>query len=194
MFWTVDGDTVVDDDFVFDRFIPIYDMEYLHLWYSRNPSNGLTYGYGAVKLWPTTAVREFDKNWLDFTTSVGNIKIVDDVVATSEFNTDAWSAWRSGFRESVKLCVNVANGDSDESLKRLCVWLTVSLPVAYAVDTCNGAVDGIKFYLSSTGLDDLKIINDFEKLRTIFDNRITDARYDSDCEYLLTLLKAHQLV
>lgn len=194
MFWTVDGDTVIDDGFEFDRFIPEYDMEYLHLWYSRNPSNGLAYGYGAVKLWPTTAVREFDKNWLDFTTSVGNIKIVDDVVATSAFNTDAWSAWRSGFRESVKLCVNVANGDSDESLKRLCVWLTVSLPVAYAVDTHNGAVDGIKFYLSSTGLNDLKIINDFDKLRTIFDNRITDTRYDSDCEYLLTLLKAHQLV
>ena len=193
MFWTVDSDTVIDNDFKFDRFIPVYDMEYLHLWYSRNPVNGLAYGYGAIKLWPTTAVLEFDKNWLDFTTSVGNIKIVDEVVATSAFNTDVWSAWRSGFRESVKLCVNVSNGDSDESLQRLHVWLTVASSVDYAIDTRNGAIDGIEFYLSSSKLDDLKIINDFDKLQTLFDNRLTNTSYDSNVDHLLTLLRAHTL-
>jgi len=194
MFWTVDGDTVVDDDFVFDRFIPIYDMEYLHLWYSRNPVNGLAYGYGAVKLWPKIAVLEFDKNWLDFTTSVGNIKIVDEVVATSTFNTDAESAWRSGFRETVKLCVNVANSDDDESLQRLLTWLTVVLPVDYAVDTHSGAIDGVEFYLSSLTIDDLKIINDFDKLQTLFDNRVSRTEYNVTADKLLTLLKAHTLV
>jgi hypothetical protein len=194
MFWTIDGDTVVDDDFAFDRFIPVYDMEYLHLWYSRNPVNGLAYGYGAVKLWPTQAVLEFDKNWLDFTTSVGNIKIVDEVVATSAFNTDAESAWRSGFREAVKLCVNVANNDDDESLQRLLAWLTVTLPVDYAVDTHSGAIDGVEFYLSSMKIADLKIINDFDKLQTLFDNRLSRTDYDSNANQLLTSLKAHTLV
>jgi hypothetical protein len=194
MFWTVDGDTIIDDDFEFDRFIPIYDMVYLHLWYSRNPVNGLAYGYGAVKLWPTTAVIEFDKNWLDFTTSVGNIKIVDEVIATSAFNTDVWSAWRSGFREAVKLCVNVANSDDDESLQRLLVWLTVTLPVDYAVDTRSGAIDGVEFYLASLTIDDLKIINDFDKLQILFDSRVSRIDYDSNAERVLTLLKAHTLV
>jgi hypothetical protein len=194
MFWTVDGDTAVDDNFEFDRFIPIWDMKYLHLWYSRNPVNGLAYGYGAVKLWPTTAVLEFDKNWLDFTTSVGNIKIVDEVIATSAFNTDAESAWRSGFREAVKLCVNVSTVDDDESLQRLLAWLTVLLPVDYAVDTHRGAIDGVEFYLSSTKIADLKIINDFDKLQTLFDNRVSRTNYDSNADQLLTLLKAHTLV
>ena len=194
MFWTVDGDTVIDDGFEFDRFIPVYDMKYLHLWYSRNPVNGLAYGYGAVKLWPTHTVLEFDKNWLDFTTSVGNIKIVDEVVATSVFNTDAESAWRSGFREAVKLCVNVANNDDDESLQRLLAWLTVTLPVDYAVDTHSGAIDGVEFYLSSLRIDDLKIINDFDKLQTLFDNRLSRTDYDSNATQLLISLKAHTLV
>ena len=194
MFWTVDGDTVIDDRFEFDRFIPVYDMKYLHLWYSRNPVNGLAYGYGAVKLWPTNAVLEFDKNWLDFTTSVGNIKIVDDVIATSAFNTDAQSAWRSGFREAVKLCVNVANSDDNESLQRLLVWLTVAMPVEYAIDTRDGAIDGFEFYLSSLKIDDLKIINDFDKLQALFDHRVIRTGYDSNADRVLTLLKAHTLV
>ena len=194
MFWTIDGDTVIDDTFEFDRIIPVWDMKYLHLWYSRNPVNGLAYGYGAVKLWPTTAVLEFNKNWLDFTTSVGNIKIVDEAVATSAFNTDPWSAWRSGFREAVKLCVNVAKDNDTESLQRLLVWLTVALTVEYAVDTRSGAIDGVEFYLSSLRIDDLKIINDFDKLQTLFDHRVSRTDYDSNADRLLTLLKAHTLV
>jgi hypothetical protein len=139
-------------------------------------------------------VLEFDKNWLDFTTSVGNIKIVDAVIATSAFNTDPWSAWRSGFREAVKLCVNVSKDNDNESLQRLLVWLTVALPVEYAVDTRSGAIDGVEFYLSSLRIDDLKIINDFDKLQPLFDHRVSRTDYDSNADRLLTLLKAHTLV
>jgi len=191
MFWTVDADTLVDASFVFDYRPPDYDKQYLHLWYSRNPVNGLSYGWGAVKLWPTALVREFRSNWLDFTTTVGNIKIIPDIIATSQFNCDRMSTWRSAFRESVKLCHNVANGDHIESTERLMVWLTVANEVEWAQDSLQGARAGVEFYLETRlidRLDKLKKINDFDWLIKQFDNRkkIPNA---PDRSELLTRLK-----
>jgi len=174
MFWTVDADTVVDQGFTFDYRPPDYDRKYLHLWHSRNPVNDLSYGWGAVKLWPTRLVREFRSNWLDFTTTVGNIKIIPDVVATSNYNSDKLSTWRSGFRESVKLCHNIAQGDHIESFERLMVWLTAANDVEYATHSLQGARAGVEFYITcrqDRDLEALKKINDFDWLIDRFDNR-----------------------
>jgi len=174
MFYTVDADTVVDNSFAFDYRPPDYDRQYLHLWHSRNPVNDLSYGWGAIKLWPTRLVREFQSNWLDFTTTVGNIKIIPDVVATSNYNCDKLSTWRSGFRESVKLCHNIAQGDHIESLERLLVWCTVANDVPYAKHSCHGANAGVEFYIKSKNdgdLKSLKKINDFDWLIDRFNNR-----------------------
>jgi len=174
MFWTIDADTILDDDWNFDFIPPDYDRKYLHIWHSRNPVNGLEYGWGAVKLWPTAAVLQFDGNWLDFTTTVGNIKMVPRSIATSAFNSDAYSAWRSGFRETVKLCYNVATSEQGESLDRLLTWLTVANDVAYAHDTVQGASSGLEYFLECTTTSSatgIKNINDFEWLIDRFSKR-----------------------
>ena len=174
MFWTVDADTLIDKTFDFDYRPPDYDKQYLHLWHSRNPVNDLSYGWGAVKLWPTKLVLEFKSNWLDFTTSVGNIKIMPDVIATSAFNCDQMSTWRSAFRESVKLCHNIVLGDHVESMERLMVWLTVANEVNFAEYSLQGARAGVEFYLEVrlvNRLDKLKKINDFEWCIKKFNNR-----------------------
>lgn len=164
MFWTVDADTVIDQDFDLDHAVPIWDRQYLHLWYSRNPVNGLEYGYGAIKLWPTTRVLEFNGKWLDFTTTVGNIKIIPNTVATTRYNVDAYSSWKSGFREAVKLCRSADQGDPESPI-RLERWMTVALDVPYASDTVRGANAGYKFYQDCRGArDSLVMINDFRKL------------------------------
>jgi hypothetical protein len=174
MFWTVDADTAIDKTFDFDYRPPDYDKQYLHLWHSRNPVNDLNYGWGAVKLWPTKLVREFKSNWLDFTTTVGNIKIIPDIIATSQFNCDQMSTWRSAFREAVKLCHNIVNGDHIESTERLMVWLTVANEVKFAEDSLQGARAGVEFYLETrlvNRLDKLQKINDFAWLIKKFENR-----------------------
>jgi len=174
MFWTVDADTIADNSFGFDYHPPDYDKQYLHLWHSRNPVNGLEYGWGAIKLWPTRLVREFKSNWLDFTTTVGNIKIIPDVVATTKYNCDELGSWRSGFREAVKLCVNVQNGDHLESMERLMVWCTVDNGAEYAEASMQGARAGIAYYLDwreSFSAGSLKNINDFDWLMEMFNNR-----------------------
>ena len=95
MFYTVDADTVINEDWDFNFVPPPYDQKYLHVWYSKNPINNLEYGYGAVKLWPKEKVLSFDNPWIDFTTSVGNLKVMDKVISTTEFNSSPWKIGRA---------------------------------------------------------------------------------------------------
>lgn len=180
MFWTIDGDTVVDDTFDFSYAVMPWDTKYLHVWYSRNPVNGLEYGYGAVKLWPGVVAKHKTENWLDFTTTVGRIKIVDDIVSTTHFNTDSYNAWKSGFRESVKLCANIFHNNNSESIERLLTWLNIYNNVPHALDTITGARDAIKFVTDAMfNIDQLKLINDFDWLKNRFQqSKIIDADFN----------------
>jgi len=169
MFWTVDGDTVVDDHSVFSYKPPVYDTGYLHVWRSMNPVNGLAYGYGSIKLWPRRAVLGFNGTWLDFTTTVGNMKLMHEVPATTRYNTSEYESWKSAFRECIKLCNNIANGDSGESRQRLDTWLTKANPVPFADSVLRGASDAVAYFEANRGdTDALRMINDFEWLRERF--------------------------
>lgn len=171
MFYTVDADTVIDQTWHFDYEVPSWDRSYLHLWYSRNPVNDLAYGWGSIKLWPTISVLGFAGNWLDFTTTVGNIKIIPEVIATSCYNTDAFGAWRSGFRETVKLCHNIAGTDDLESCERLQVWLTKCNDVPFAQDSMQGSRCGVDYYINlrdKRRTQHAKLINDFAWVKSYF--------------------------
>jgi len=72
MFWVVDADADVYADFNFDYIPDVYDEEVVHVWSSINPVNGLEYGYGGVKLFPTEMVREATSWGIDFTTGLSS--------------------------------------------------------------------------------------------------------------------------
>ena len=173
MFWTVDADTIVDDGFDFNWRPIEYDTRYLHLWQSRNPCNGLTYGYGGIKLWPRNAVVDFSGTYLDYTTSLGQLKLMPDVVSASAYNMDEKSAWRSGFREGVKLTKQVAEGSTGDSLDRLMSWLQVKTDAPFAQDSCNGAAAGVAYFLSG---EPATKINDFGWLEMQF-GRLFGTKY-----------------
>jgi hypothetical protein len=50
MFWVVDGDADIVDDFDFGYKVPDRELSVVHVWRSINPVNGLEYGYGLVIL------------------------------------------------------------------------------------------------------------------------------------------------
>jgi hypothetical protein len=103
------------------------------------------------------------------------------------------STWRSGFRESVKLCHNIAQGDHIESLERLLVWLTVANDVAYAAYSLQGARAGVEFYItckSNKDISALKQINDFDWLIDRFNNR-NQSLTAPDRSALLSELRDH---
>lgn len=170
MFWTVDGDTEVDDTWNFDYFPGRHDSDYIHVWYSRNPVNDLEYGYGAVKLWPKNIVLAYHGSWVDYTTSVGGIKIVEEVVATTKFNSSPFEAWKSAYRECLKLMRNLDINPNDvESQTRLDCWINNTSTAQHAKWCELGSKDAIEWY--QTNPNKFDIINDFGMLKRQFSKK-----------------------
>ena len=174
MFWVVDGDADIIDDFDFDYYVPAYDIDgkdTVHVWRSFNPVNGLVYGYGGVKLLPTMLTRNLDENTTDMTTSISDkFKGIDQMSNTTAFNTDAFSAWRSGFRECAKLSAKIINRQKDDETEfRLEAWCTRGEDKPYGKAAIAGAIAGKEFgYINKDNPEELAKINDFEWLRDQF--------------------------
>lgn len=167
MFWVVDGDAIIDDNFKFDYCVPPKDVNAVHVWRSINPVNGLSYGYGGVKLLPRDLTLKLNTESTDMTTSISyNFKAMPAVSNITQFNTDPYNAWKSAFRECVKLSSKVIERqNSVETNNRLDTWCTVSTDVAYAKYAIAGAIAGREYGTLHTGdIDALKKINDFDWL------------------------------
>lgn len=105
MFYVVDGDAYLVDDWEFNHKPGIFDRGYTYIWKSKNPFNDLNYGYGGVKLLSKDNILR-KKTWstLDFTLSVSqNLVVMKQISCITKFNTDPFSTWRSAFREGIKL-------------------------------------------------------------------------------------------
>ena len=104
MFWVVDADAQIVKDFNFDYKVDQYNLDTVHVWQSLNPINDLQYGYGGVKLLPKQLTLDMDTTTTDMTTSISkNFKAIKQVSNITAFNSDPFSAWKSAFRECVKL-------------------------------------------------------------------------------------------
>jgi hypothetical protein len=162
MFWVVDADAVIEEDFNFNYIPDVYDQEVVHVWASKNPITGDEYGYGGVKLFNTQQVREANSWGLDFTTGLSSrFKAMPEVSCVTQFNTDAYSTWRSAFRECVKLTMN---GDN-ESKNRLEGWLHPVPDADFRAEAKLGAEMG-KQFADKFGQKPLMLakINDYEWL------------------------------
>ena len=167
MFWTIDGDTQTIDGWDFSFIPPEWDKDYIHIWHSKNPINDLEYGYGGIKLWPTKKVLTYNENWLDFTTSVSDIKIIPISISSTMFNSSEYSTWKSSFRECVKLCTNIdMNNDDSESKYRLEVWCNKTNGNEFSDWCIKGANDAKKWY--NQNKENLTVINDFDELKKLF--------------------------
>jgi hypothetical protein len=80
---------------------------------------------------------------------------------TAEYADTCWSAWRTAFREVIKL-----KGQTDvESQYRLNKWLTVAMGLPYGKYSIYGAEDAVEYYDSVAGdFDELKKSYDWEWL------------------------------
>jgi hypothetical protein len=168
MFWVVDGDAHIVDEFNFDYEDP--EIYTVHVWRSINPVNDLEYGYGGVKLLPTQMTLDMDLSKPDMTTSISNkFKSVDELSNITAFNTGPFETWKSAFRECAKLSSKVIDRQNeDETNQRLKVW-TTHAKGEFAEYAIQGANDGMEFGLSKDS--DLSLINDFEWLQGKFDAR-----------------------
>lgn len=170
MFYVVDADAVLMPDFNFDYNPHSLDRNSVHVWTSVNPVNGLKYGYGGVKLFPTQKLRDYSGSPVDFTTSVSDgFKVMDEVSNFTKFNTDPFSTWRSAFRECTKLAAGlIRNQDNTETQARLDVWCTVGEGEfgEFAVMGANEGKDFGAKYANHPEM--LRMINDYSWLEERF--------------------------
>jgi len=118
MFFVVDGDAWLVDDWQFDFQPSIFDRDCAYVWSSKNPVNNLTYQNGGVKLFNKSILLKKKKwNTLDmFTGIMPKISAEDKISCITSFNVDEFSTWRSAFRECVKLYKNNQMGKLNEWL------------------------------------------------------------------------------
>jgi len=169
MFWVVDGDSEVLDIFNFEDPQGLWD-ECVYVYRALNPVNDLVYGYGGIKLLPTTMTINMDITNVDMTTSISkNFTAVPIVASSTNFNTDPFNTWKSAFRECVKLASKVID-DSTETIERLDVWCNVANG-DYAEYAIKGAIAGRHYGEDYRGdKEALSKINDFDWLKRKFDD------------------------
>ena len=86
----------------------------------------------------------------------------------TQFNTDAFSTWRSAFRECVKLTLN----DDAESLERLEAWLHPVSDAQFRHDAKQGAEQGREYAKQNAkDAEALARINDFDWLKERYESR-----------------------
>ena len=162
MFWIVDGDAIIADDFNFDYVAE--DNRAVHVWRSQNPINDLVYGYGGVKLFPTQMTRDMDTSRPDMTTSISDrFKKMEKISCVTGFNSSEFSTWRSAFRECAKLSSKIIDRQKEnETNERLHIWTTVGMDRPFGEFAIKGAIAGSEYGLSNGA--DLRLINDFNWL------------------------------
>ena len=174
MFYVVDGDAYLADAWDF-KFQPnIFDRDCVHVWRSQNPVNDLVYGYGGVKLIPRELMLAADESNTDMTTSVSDkFKVMAKVSNTSDFNTDAFNAWRSAFRECAKLAGSIMRRQLiRESKQRLDIWCTTGADRPFGDYAIKGAMAGKAFGELYVGnQEQLSLINDAEWLLSKFNQQ-----------------------
>jgi hypothetical protein len=171
LFYAVDADAIIEADFDFSYYPTGYDINSVHVWYSRNPVNDLVYGYGGVKLFQRQSLLEYTGSPVDFTTSVSkHFKVMPIVSNVTQFNTDPFSAWRSGFRECTKLASKlIVNHNNNETEERLDTWCTKGSDREFGEFAIMGAIEGCAFGKAHKDQPDmLGLINDFDWLAKKF--------------------------
>ena len=136
----------------------------------RNPVNGLEYGHGAVLLYNKKLVLQTTKPGLDFTLSAPH-DWVPILSAINHFNETPWLAWRTAFREVIKLLQNKLTVENKYRLKK---WLTAG--EGENADWClRGANDAQEFYQThGSDYKQLMLSYDFEWLKQHYESKHKD--------------------
>jgi hypothetical protein len=178
MFYVVDGDAEVFDNFNFDYYVPTFQRDIVHVWQSVNPINNLIYGYGGVKLLPRDKVLSMSTETVDMTLKISDkFKCVPEISNLTRFNTDEFNTWKSAFRECVKLASKPIDENYDEENdRRLKIWCSVGENQLYGQIAIEGAIEGKKYgYAHIYNHEQLYKINDFDWLKSIYEQRTKDS-------------------
>ena len=136
-----------------------------YIFIATNPVNHLEYGHQAIVANNKTLTLNTEVDGLDFTLSSLH-QVVNKNCGVAIYNTDAWTTWRTAFREVIKLKYASEITNNRETNHRLKIWLTVG-DEEYGEYSILGARDAIEYYNSVDGnLDELMNSYDWEWIKS----------------------------
>jgi hypothetical protein len=115
-FILIDGDNLPDAEF-FNQTLEFPNEQYdqaVYRWRARNHVNGLMYGNGGLSSWTKTFINNMRTHENTDGRAETEVEFcfdplywaMHDCYSTTYPNGDARHAWRAGFREGVKMCLN----------------------------------------------------------------------------------------
>ena len=127
-----------------------------YIFHAINPVNGLRYGHQAMIAYNKELVLNNYGIGLDFTLDSKH-EVVPIVSGVANYHTTAWSAWRTAFRECIKLRASLPDVENEYRLNRWCV----NGNGANAQWSSFGAQDALEYYDAVGG--------DFAELKKSYD-------------------------
>jgi hypothetical protein len=184
-FVLIDGDNIPDTEF-FNLQLTLDDTnkDCVFRWKARNHINGLMYGNGGLSCWTKEFVYAMkthentdgsEANDVEFC-FYPNYWAMHDCYSTTYPNATPFQAWRAGFREGVKMCLDRGKrpGLVDFEVKvhnrnydHLCIWQTVGADVDNGFWSIYGARLGT--WMTMLNNWDYRDVQDFDKLAILWE-------------------------
>jgi hypothetical protein len=183
-FVLVDGDNIPDPEFFnLQLLLNEKNHDQVFRWKARNVINGLQYGNGGVSCW----TQDFVMNMRTHEASDGSEETsvefcfdpkyiaMNNCYSTTYPNGSAKQAWRAGFREGVKMCLNRGHKSTlqefEEGVNRrnydhLCIWQSVGADVENGYWAMYGARLGT-YMIMLEGWDHHQV-QDFDTLEMLW--------------------------
>jgi hypothetical protein len=161
-FFAVFAKLQVDIDFDFTWQPDRMQQAKHYIFHAGNPVNGLVYGHQAMIAYNRQLVLTNPGVGLDFTLDSPH-EVVPILSGTANYTESPWMAWRTAFRECIKLKASLPDVENEYRLK---VWLKEdSGTIANGHWSHKGAQDAVEYYDQVDGdLDQLKKSYEWEWL------------------------------
>jgi hypothetical protein len=189
-FILIDGDNLPNDKF-FNLILEFTDEQWetaVFRWRARNHVNGLMYGNGGLSSWTRTFVNNMRTHEATDGRAETEVEFcfdpmywaMHDCYSTTYPNGSAFQAWRAGFREGVKMCLNKGARPTvsefrdrvhQRNLDHLTVWHNVGVDVEYGVWAIAGARQGT--YMTMLTPWEYQQVQSFDALEEIW-NTVKD--------------------
>jgi hypothetical protein len=118
-----------------------------YIFHALNPVNGLVYGHQAMIAYNRQLVLDNPGVGLDFTLDSPH-EVVPILSGTAHYTATPWMAWRTAFREVLKLKASLPDVENEY---RLAKWLDVASDEADPQWSRLGAEDAVEYYNQVNG-------------------------------------------
>ena len=166
-FFAVFAKLKIDDNFDWTWQPDCLQQPKHYIFHARNPINGLEYGHMAMIAYNKKLVLENIAPGLDFTLDQAH-EVVPILSGQANYADDEFMAWRSAFREVIKLKHSLAQDSDVETEYRLRAWLTRGEGTK-GQWSITGAKDAVSYYEGVKGeFDQLKLSYDWTWLNEYY--------------------------